>query len=77
MLGPPKQKSLSFQLFLEKKLDSLDELFERDEEDVVVNCSGLGARELGTQPREPTNRMADIRDVTDGICKLRKTYKRK
>ena len=26
------------------------------------------------QPPEPAVRMADIRDVTDGICKLRKTY---
>ena len=26
------------------------------------------------QPREPTARMDSIRDVRDGICKLRKTY---
>ena len=26
------------------------------------------------QPPEPTVRMADMGDVMDGICKLRKTY---
>ena len=30
--------------------------------------------QVKTQPPEPAIRMADIRDVTDGIGKLRKTY---
>ena len=44
---------------------------------VVVEGVTVNLTMASILPPEPAVRMADIRDVTNGICKLRKTYYRK